>query len=111
MAGRSAAKLEEIRNLVGAPADTPLIVANAADPASLAAMCERTEVMLTTVGPYQLYGNELVAACVATGTGYVDLCGEPGWMRDMIDAHEAAAQASGARIVFSAAASIRSRST
>ncbi len=101
MAGRSAEKLAEVRDLIGAPADTPLIVADAADPATLTAMCERTTVVLTTVGPYQLYGTELVAACVATGTGYVDLCGEPGWMRDMIDAHEAAARASGARIVFS----------
>ena len=56
---------------------------------------------VTTVGPYQLYGTPLVEACVARGTGYVDLCGEPGWMREMIDAHEAAARASGARIIFS----------
>ena len=57
--------------------------------------------MITTVGPYQLYGDELLAACVATGTDYFDLCGEPVWMRQMIDEHEAAAKASGARIVFS----------
>jgi short subunit dehydrogenase-like uncharacterized protein len=57
---------------------------------------------LTTVGPYQLYGNELVAACVANGTDYTDLCGEPAWMRQKIDQHDDAAKASGARIVFSA---------
>lgn len=101
MAGRSLTKLQEVRDAIGAPADIPLIVANSDDPASLTAMCERTRVVLTTVGPYQLYGSDLVAACVATGTGYVDLCGEPAWMREMIDAHEAAARASGARIVFS----------
>ena len=101
MAGRSAEKLAEVRDLIGAPADTPLIVADASDPASLAAMVARTKVVLTTVGPYQLYGNELVAACAAHGTDYVDLCGEPAWMRTMIDAHDATAKASGARIVFS----------
>ena len=101
MAGRSADKLAEVRDLIGAPADTPLIVADASDEASLAAMCARTKVVLTTVGPYQTYGNELVAACAATGTDYVDLCGEPAWMRHKIDAHAAAAKASGARIVFS----------
>jgi short subunit dehydrogenase-like uncharacterized protein len=101
MAGRSAEKLAEVRDLIGAPADTPLIVADASDEASLTAMCARTEVVLTTVGPYQLYGNELVAACAKAGTGYVDLCGEPAWMRHMIDAHGDAAKASGARIVFS----------
>jgi short subunit dehydrogenase-like uncharacterized protein len=101
MAGRSADKLAEVRDLIGAPADTPLVVADASDAASLDAMCARAKVIVTTVGPYQLYGNELVAACVKAGTDYADLCGEPAWMREMIDAHHAAAQASGARITFS----------
>ena len=43
--------------------------------------------MITTVGPYLLYGNELIAACVESGTDYFDLCGEVPWMRRMIDAH------------------------
>ena len=101
MAGRSLTKLQEVRDLIGAPADTPLVTANADDPASLRALCERTTVVLTTVGPYQLYGNDLVAACADSGTAYVDLCGEPAWMREMIDKHHARAQATGARIVFS----------
>jgi len=102
MAGRSADKLAEVRDLIGAAADTPLIVADASDPDTLDAMVKRTKVVLTTVGPYQLYGNELVAACVANGTDYTDLCGEPAWMRQKIDQHDAVAKASGARIVFSA---------
>ncbi|MDB5696932.1 MAG: saccharopine dehydrogenase [Sphingomonas bacterium] len=101
MAGRSAAKLAEVRDLIGAPADLPLVVADADNAASLKAMVERTTVVLTTVGPYQLYGSTLVAACAAAGTAYVDLCGEPAWMRQMIDAHEAEAKRTGARIVFS----------
>ncbi len=101
MAGRSKAKLEEVRDLIGAPADTPLIEANSDDPASMAALAASTRVVLTTVGPYQLYGEPLLKACVAAGTDYADLCGEPAWMRQMIDAYHAAAQASGARIAFS----------
>lgn len=101
MAGRSLAKLEEVRDAIGAPATTPLVVANADDSANLEAMCQRTRVVLTTVGPYQLYGDKLVAACVATGTDYADLCGEPAWMADKIAEHQAAAEASGARICFS----------
>ena len=101
MAGRSLDKLAEVRDLIGASEETPLIVADASDPASLDRMAESTKVVLTTVGPYQLYGGELVAACVRAGTAYADLCGEPGWMREMIDAHQAAAKASGARITFS----------
>ncbi|WP_448502477.1 saccharopine dehydrogenase family protein [Sphingomonas sp.] len=101
MAGRSRTKLEAARDDVGAPAGLPLIAANADDPASLKAMCERTRVVLTTVGPYQLYGEPLLAACAHTGTHYVDLCGEPAWMRQMIDKYDADAASSGARIVFS----------
>lgn len=101
MAGRSAAKLAEVRDLIGAPADTPLVVADAGDPASLDAMTASATVIVTTVGPYQLYGNELVASCVKNGTHYADLCGEPAWMRQKIDEHHAAAKASGALITFS----------
>jgi short subunit dehydrogenase-like uncharacterized protein len=101
MAGRSAAKLAQVRDEIGAPKETPLVVADAADPASLAAMVARTKAVLTTVGPYQLYGNELVAECARQGVDYLDLCGEPNWMAAMIGAHDAAAKASGARILFS----------
>lgn len=101
MAGRSTAKLAEVRDLIGAPKDTPLVEADASEPKTLTAMCKRARVIITTVGPYQLYGPELVKACAETGTDYVDLCGEPAWMRQMIDAHDATAKKSGARIVFS----------
>jgi short subunit dehydrogenase-like uncharacterized protein len=101
MAGRSREKLEAVRDEIGAPKDTPLVVADAADPASLNAMVGRAKAIISTVGPYQLYGSDLVAACVAAGTDYLDLCGEPNWMAEMIGAHHAAAQKSGARILFS----------
>src|SRR3546814_4093499 len=64
MAGRSLDKLAGVRDVIGAPQDTPLVVADASDPASLDAMAQSTKVVLTTVGHYQLYGSELVAACV-----------------------------------------------
>ncbi|MDZ3830823.1 MAG: saccharopine dehydrogenase NADP-binding domain-containing protein [Sphingopyxis sp.] len=101
MAGRSLSKLAEVRDIIGANEETPLIVADASNPSSLDAMAACTRVVLSTVGPYQLYGSELVAACVRAGTAYADLCGEPGWMREMIDTHHEAAEASGARITFS----------
>lgn len=101
MAGRDAAKLAAVRDEIGAPADTPLIQANAEDPASLRGLVAATRAVITTVGPYQLYGEPLVAACAESGTDYLDLCGEPAWMRQMIDRYEAQAKPSGARIVFS----------
>lgn len=101
MAGRSAQKLREVRDGLGLPDETPLVVADANDPASLEAMVRRAKAIVTTVGPYQLYGDPLVAACVAAGTDCLDLTGEPNWMAKVIGAHDAAAKASGARIVHS----------
>jgi short subunit dehydrogenase-like uncharacterized protein len=101
MAGRSLDKLASVRDAIGAPKETPLIAADASEVTSLKAMVERTKSVISTVGPYQFYGNDLVAVCAASGTDYLDLCGEPVWMRQMIDKHEAAAKTSGARIVFS----------
>jgi short subunit dehydrogenase-like uncharacterized protein len=101
IAGRSTDKLQKVRAEIGAPDDIPLVKADATEPASLRAMCERAAVIVTTVGPYQLHGAGLVAACAATGTAYVDLCGEPIFMRRMIDAHQEEAKRSGACIVFS----------
>lgn len=101
MAGRSEEKLKSVREEMGLSDTIPLVLADADDPASLEAMCERTRVILTTVGPYQLYGEPLVAACAKSGTDYADLCGEPAWMRTMIDQYEEAAKQSGAHICFS----------
>jgi short subunit dehydrogenase-like uncharacterized protein len=46
-----------------------------------------------------MYGSELVAACVRTGTHYCDLSAEAHWIRKMIDAHQAEAEQTGARVV------------
>lgn len=101
MAGRSAEKLAAVRDEMSLPPNTPLVTADSDDPESLREMVRRANVVTTTVGPYQLYGTDLVAACAETGTDYVDLCGEPNWMREMIDAYETKAMETGARIVFS----------
>ncbi|WP_372785788.1 trans-acting enoyl reductase family protein [Phenylobacterium sp.] len=101
MAGRSAQKLAEVRDEMSLPAETPLVVADADDRGSLDAMVRRAKAIITTVGPYQLYGDNLVAACVAAGTDCLDLTGEPNWMAQIIGAHDAAAKKSGARIVHS----------
>ena len=101
MAGRSQSKLEQVRDEIGAPADTPLVVADTGDPDSLGALAARTRCVVTTVGPYTLYGTSLVEACVEAGTDYTDLAGEVLWMRQMIDTYGARAAETGARIVHS----------
>ena len=101
LSGRNPDRLAAVRESIGAAADLPLLRADSGDEASLAALMEQTALVISTVGPYQDYGSPLVAACARAGVDYVDLCGEPLWMRRMIDEHEASARESGARIVFS----------
>ena len=97
IAGRDAAKLDIVADATGA--DVERIVADASDPDALAELATSTRVVVSTVGPYALYGSPLVAAVVAAGTDYCDLTGETQWMRRMIDAHAAAAELTGARVV------------
>lgn len=100
IAARSAARLEELKRELGPAAATlPVIVADAADVAGLRALVARTRVVVSTVGPYALYGEPLVQVCAETGTDYCDLTGEVQWIRRMIERYEPAARASGARIV------------
>jgi len=97
IAGRSASKLDEVARSTGA--DVPRLVADASDRAALDDLAASTQVVASTVGPYALYGSELVAAVVEAGGDYCDLTGEVQWMRRMIDAHQARAETTGARIV------------
>lgn len=100
IAGRSPHKLAELKEQLGADAAAlETIVADSDDAEALANLVARTRVVLTTVGPYALYGARLVAACVAAGTHYCDLAGEVQWIRRMIDKHHEHAAETGARIV------------
>jgi short subunit dehydrogenase-like uncharacterized protein len=99
-AGRSIAKLERMRqSLAGNGTDIPLILADARDENSLSAMCAQTRVVVSTVGPYALYGEPLVKVCAERGTDYCDLTGEVQWIRRMLDRYETTARKTGARIV------------
>ncbi len=97
LGGRSQEKLERVRDELGL--DWPIVVADSADAAALAELASSTTAIATTVGPYMKHGLPLVEACAAAGTHYADLTGEVLFMRRSIDAADAAAQASGARIV------------
>ena len=98
MAGRSKSKLGKVRSEIGNP-EVAMIVADANDADSLAAMCKHTRVVISTVGPYALYGEALVATCADSGTDYCDLTGEVHWIAAMLDKYQDRAKASGARIV------------
>jgi short subunit dehydrogenase-like uncharacterized protein len=98
IAGRSRAKLQQVSDTIGL-SGIEMIVADSADEGSLRQMCAQTKVVMSTVGPYALYGDVLVRVCATTGTDYCDLTGEPQWIRKMQLRHEADAVKSGARIV------------
>ena len=98
IAGRDQARLERVRAEIGADG-LPLIVADASDDTALGLMTRRTRAVIAAAGPYTLYGSGLLAACVNSGTDYVDITGELNWISSML-AHDAAAKASGARILF-----------
>lgn len=98
IAGRSADKLEAVRKDCGAP-EAGVLVAEAHDSKAMDALAHSAAVVLSTAGPFALYGSELVAACVRHGTHYVDITGETPWVKGLIDRHHAEAQRKGARII------------
>lgn len=100
IAGRSKNKLEELRQSLGKAGEKlSIIIADARDEAQLKTLCQQTHVVVSTVGPYALYGEPLIKACVENGTDYCDLTGETQWIKKMIDTYHIQAQQSGARIV------------
>lgn len=101
IAGRNEAKLLAVKaqnNL----SHIPHFVADANDESALNTICAQTKVVISTVGPYALYGETLIKVCAESGTDYCDLTGEPQWIKAMLDKYETTAKASGARIVNSA---------
>jgi len=97
IAGRNKEKLEKIKAKHGL--SFPIIVADAFDVDALDKMCNDTEVVLSTAGPYHKYGSVLLGSCVKNGCHYVDITGESFWIKDMIEKHHAAAGEKGLRII------------
>ena len=101
IAGRNNEKLEHVQEKYNLPSNIGKIVVDSNDQNSIDEMVCQTKCVLTTVGPYQLYGEKIIKTCISTGTDYVDLCGEPGFMHKIISECSAEAKETGARIVFS----------
>ncbi len=97
IAGRNRAKLEAIRDQIGVTVD--VLVADSQDQSEIDAIVSQTRVMLTTAGPFALYGNAIVDACVRFQTHYVDITGETPWVRTLIDRYHAQAAIDGTRII------------
>ena len=101
IAGRNNKKLEHVQEKYNLPSNIGKIIVDSNDQHSIDEMVSQTKCVLTTVGPYQLYGEKIIKTCISSGTDYVDLCGEPGFMHKIISECSAEAKETGARIVFS----------
>ncbi|MEW2512535.1 saccharopine dehydrogenase NADP-binding domain-containing protein [Streptomyces sp. NPDC046870] len=99
VAGRDQGRLERLREELPGGTDVGVLRADVAEPATLRALAEHARVVATTVGPYVLHGEELVAACADTGADYLDLTGEPEFVDLMYVRHDARARETGARLV------------
>ncbi|MFQ3262036.1 saccharopine dehydrogenase family protein [Reinekea sp.] len=103
VAGRSLAKLTsvqaEVSKRLNLKLDTPMIVADSMTEADMQGLAQSANVVISTVGPFDQYGERLVKACAENGTHYCDLTGEPNFIADMLAKYETVAQNSGACIV------------
>jgi len=103
-AGRTTTKdLESSFSDDGAP---PVVIyeADITNVASLRAVCKKTKVVVSCVGPYRKYGQPVVEACVEAGVDYLDITGEPEFMERMeLLYHEKAKQTG--KILFVSSAS------
>tara|TARA_B100000035_G_scaffold308462_1_gene313173 strand:+ start:603 stop:1766 length:1164 start_codon:yes stop_codon:yes gene_type:complete len=101
IAGRNLEKLQNLKEKLKLTNDVGIIQVDSEDQSSIDALVQQTKCVLTTVGPYQLYGDKVVRTCISSGTDYVDLCGEVGFMHKIISECSTEAKQTGARIVFS----------
>ena len=93
IAGRNLSKLEALKS------DVPVIVADCSDQMAIDTMVKRSRVLLTTAGPFALYGTGIVDACVRFRTHYCDITGETAWVRGLIDRYQDKAAAEGTRLI------------
>jgi short subunit dehydrogenase-like uncharacterized protein len=100
IAGPRRQTLEAARTAAAARlSDRDLIVAPSQDHAAVDAVVGRSRIVLSTAGPFALYGTPIVDACVRLGTHYVDITGETPWMREIAERYHAAAARDGLRII------------
>lgn len=104
IAGRSRAKVEEQRDLICSKyklnkKSIGVVIAEIRDSKSLDEMCASTAVLLSTAGPFARIGEPVVAACVRNSCNYVDITGEPQFVRTIIDKYQDAAVAKKLKIV------------
>jgi short subunit dehydrogenase-like uncharacterized protein len=98
LAGRDEHKLAELA--AGLPEPQPgVLIADAADPSSLAALASSTAAVISLVGPHAPLGDELPRQCIAAGTHYADLCGENDVIAARLAELDVLARAAGVKLI------------
>ncbi|XP_059073456.1 probable mitochondrial saccharopine dehydrogenase-like oxidoreductase At5g39410 [Cryptomeria japonica] len=108
IAGRNREKLADAvrwaaQGALQMPPLIPIIEADVTDSASMAALCKRTRLIVNCVGPFRLYGEPVVAACVEAGIDYLDITGEPKFMEMMEEHYHSSALLTGSLVVSACA--------
>lgn len=98
IAARNPDKLSRIAKETGLP-DERCFVVDTLNKTQVEDIVTKTGIIITTVGPFSLYGEEVIAACAQTGTHYLDITGEVGFIKEMADKYEEAAHKSGALLI------------
>ncbi|KAF4099677.1 saccharopine dehydrogenase b [Onychostoma macrolepis] len=78
-----------------------VIVADVAEPESLAIMCKQGIIVLNCVGPYRFYGEPVVKACIENGAHCIDISGEPQFLEGIQLKYHSKAQENGVYIIGS----------
>ncbi|RDW59510.1 hypothetical protein BP6252_12597 [Coleophoma cylindrospora] len=102
LAGRSASKLEAVAaecKALNPDRIQPAIETCNLDDAELSALASKTRVLLSSVGPYALYGEHAFKACAENGTHYLDVTGEVPWVAEMIKKYETTAKKNGSIMI------------
>src|SRR5437016_5279697 len=100
IAGRNREALEAAKSQAGRQASAAdILIADTQDQDALDKIVSQTRVLLSTAGPFALYGTKVVDACVRFGTHYVDITGETPWVKDLIDGYHEKAASTGTRII------------
>ena len=99
LAARSAEKLGVLAEELGGGLET--VTADVSRPASVRALVERGDVLVSTVGPFARWGAPAIEAAIAAGAHYVDSTGEPPFIRRVFEHWSGAAQSAACGLLTS----------
>ncbi|KAJ2769546.1 hypothetical protein IWQ56_002509, partial [Coemansia nantahalensis] len=89
--GRNWSKVEQVRAALAAKhpdaaisaRDLDIVIGDSLSASRMHEVAAMTRVIASTAGPYALYGEQLIRACVDEKTDYCDITAEVPWIRDM----------------------------